>query len=143
MGDYYRKQYQSMIDSVVASTITELADMNGTLGVSATNEFGKLEYTPASPLSSAKLAGEQVLGLGKAPIQRKIEILNEYADKTPNLVLGGLGTKAEARNKILEDINKRLTTIKAGGTKAPDTTTQTPAPSGGVIKVDDNGVVIP
>lgn len=143
VGDYYRKQYQSMIDSVKASTITELAGLSGTIAVDKNQ--GNIRYLPSGSVGSGlELLGSQVMGLGTSSIQRKLDLLNEYATKTPELVDSTQRlSPREAQASIMEDINKRLTTIKAGGTKAPDTTTHTPATSGGVIKVDDNGVVIP
>ena len=142
-GDYYRKQYQGMIDSVKATTVTDLAELSGELKLTSTGDLGKLEYVPTSPLGEAGLLGSQALGLGKAPIQRKLEILNEAAEKTPWLILGKPGTKAEARAKLKEDLDKRVFSLRSGVSPPPQrpaTTTTTPTTGG--IRIDDQGEVI-
>jgi hypothetical protein len=139
-GDYYRKQYQGMIDSVKATALTELSDMEGTVEINKST--GKLQYYPSKDLGSgARLVGEQILGLGTSPLQKKLDILSDYAMRTPDIATGdSAASPREALSKVLEEINKRRASFNSSTSKTrPATTT---SPSGGSIRIDDQGEVI-
>lgn len=139
-GDYYRKQYRGMIDSVKATALTELSDMEGTVEINKST--GKLQYYPSKDLGSgARLVGEQILGLGTSPLQKKLDILSDYAMKTPDIATGdSAASPREALSKVLEEINKRRASGSSSTSKTrPATTT---SPPGGIISIDDQGEVI-
>ena len=142
VGDFYREQFKRSMDSVVASTVTELASSTGEIRLSPSG-LG-FEFVPSGTKGEALHALGQVVGLGSTEIDRKVDLLSKYAEQHPNMVLGGSGSAAEARAQLLEDINKRVERVKAGrvgDTRAPvptPTTGFTP-PSGDVINIDDNG----
>jgi hypothetical protein len=78
-------------------------------------------------------------------MQRKLDLINRYADAFPEMILGRTGTTAEARAQLLEDINKSVEKVRAsrtGGTSAP-TPSPTARQSGIDINVDDDGNEIP
>jgi hypothetical protein len=141
-GDYYRKQYQGMIDSVKATALTELSDMEGTVEINKST--GKLQYYPSKDLGSgARLVGEQILGLGTSPLQKKLDILSDYAMRTPDIATGdSAASPKEALSKVLEDINKRRASFNSPTptSRANPATTTTPATGG--IRIDDQGEVI-
>jgi hypothetical protein len=142
-GDYYRKQYQGMIDSVKATALTELADMEGTVEIN--KNTGRLQYYPSSDLSSGlQLAGQQLLGMGFTAIQKNLDVLSDYALKTPDIATGDSATSPkEALSKVLEEINRRRASFNSRTSPAPSTTTTAPTPSsGGVTKINDLGEVI-
>jgi hypothetical protein len=140
-GDFYREQFKRSMDSVVASTVTELAHSTGEIRLSPSGHG--FEFVP-SDIGTALHTAARVFGLGSTEIDRKIDLLSKYAEQHPNMVLGGSGSAAEARAQLLEDINKRVERVRAGrvgDTRAPTSTTPTGTtpPSGDVINIDDNG----
>ena len=142
-GDYYRKQYQGMIDSVKATALTELSDLAGTVEINKST--GKLQYYPSQDVGSgARLVGEQILGLGTSPLQKKLDILSDYAMKTPDIATGdSAASPKEALSKVLEEINKRRASFNSPTPTSrtnPATTTTTPTTGG--IRIDDQGEVI-
>lgn len=142
-GDYYRKQYQGMIDSVKATVLTELYDMEGTVEINKIT--GKLQYYPAKGLADgARLVGEQILGLGTSPLQKKLDILSDYAMKTPDIATGdSAASPKEALSKVLEEINKRRASFNSPTpTSRANPATTSPQPASGVIRIDDQGEVI-
>jgi hypothetical protein len=141
-GDFYREQFKRSMDSVLASTITELVNSPEQLQIAPNT--GTIEYLPTSLRSGLAITAEMALGLGSSPMQRKLDLINRYADAFPEMILGRTGTAAEARAQLLEDINKRVEKVKAGrvgDTRAPVPTPPTgfTPPSGDVINIDDNG----
>lgn len=142
-GDYYRQQYQGMIDSVKATALTELSDMEGTVDIN--KNTGRLQYYPSSDLSSGlQLAGQQLLGMGFTSVQKNLDVLSDYALKTPDIATGDSATSPkEALSKVLEEINKRRASFNSRTSPAPSTTTTAPTPSsGGITKINDQGEVI-
>lgn len=142
-GDFYREQFRRSMDSVLASTITELANSTGEMRLSPSG-LG-FEFVPSGPKGEALHALGQVVGLGSTELDRKIDLLSKYAEQYPRMVLGGTGSAAEARAQLLEDITKRVEKVRAsrsGGARAtaPATTTEfTPQSGDVVIDIDDNG----
>lgn len=141
-GDFYREQFKRSMDSVVASTVTELASGTGEIRLSPSG-LG-FEFVPSGTKGEAFHALGKVVGLGSTEIDRKVDLLSKYAEQHPNMVLGGSGSAAEARAQLLEDINKRVEKVRAGrvgDTRAPVPTTpaETTPPSGDIINIDDNG----
>ena len=142
-GDYYRKQYQGMIDSVKATALTELSDMEGTVDIN--KNTGRLQYYPSSDLSSGlQLAGQQLLGIGFTSVQKNLDVLSDYALKTPDIATGdSAASPKEALSKVLEEINKRRASFNSPTPTSrtnPATTTTTPTTGG--IRIDDQGEVI-
>lgn len=141
-GDFYREQFKRSMDSVVASTVTELANSTGEIRLSPSGHG--FEFVP-SDIGTALHTAARVFGLGSTEIDRKIDLLSKYAEQHPNMVLGGSGSAAEARAQLLEDINKSVEKVRAsrtGGTSAP-TPSPTARQSGIDINVDDDGNEIP
>lgn len=141
VGDFYREQFKRSMDSVLASTITELVDSPEKLQIAPNT--GAIEYHPTSLRSAVGITVDMALGLGSSPMQRKLELINNYTENYPEMILGRLGSPAEARAQLLEDINKRAERIKAsrtsgGGRTRPTQFSPTTAPRGD-ITVDDNG----
>jgi len=141
-GDYYRKQYQGMIDSVKATALTELSDMEGTVEINKST--GKLQYYPSKNLGSgARLVGEQILGLGTSPLQKKLDILSDYAMRTPDIATGdSAASPREALSKVLEDINKRRASFNSPTPTSRANPATTTTPTTGGIRIDDQGEVI-
>lgn len=141
-GDYYRKQYQGMIDSVKATALTELSDMEGTVEINKST--GKLQYYPSKNLGSgARLVGEQILGLGTSPLQKKLDILSDYAMRTPDIATGdSAASPKEALSKVLEDINKRRASFNSPTPTSRANPATTTTPTTGGIRIDDQGEVI-
>jgi hypothetical protein len=141
-GDYYRKQYQGMIDSVKATALTELSDMEGTVEINKST--GKLQYYPSKDLGSgARLVGEQILGLGTSPLQKKLDILSDYAMRTPDIATGdSAASPKEALSKVLEDINKRRASFNSPTPTSRSNPSTTTTPTTGGIRIDDQGEVI-
>ena len=141
-GDFYREQFKRSMDSVVASTITELVDSPEQLQIAPNT--GTIEYLPTSLRSGLAITAEMALGLGSSPMQKKLELLNKYTESFPEKILGRRGSVPEARAQLLEDINKSVEKVKAGrvgDTRAPAPTTPagTTPPYGDIINIDDNG----
>ncbi len=141
-GDYYRKQYQGMIDSVKATALTELSDMEGTVEINKST--GKLQYYPSKDLGSgARLVGEQLLGLGTSPLQKKLDILSDYAMRTPDIATGdSAASPREALSKVLEEINKRRASFNSPTPTPRSNPATTTTPTTGGIRIDDQGEVI-
>lgn len=141
-GDYYRKQYQGMIDSVKATALTELYDMEGTVEINKIT--GKFQYYPAKGLADrARLVGEQILGLGTSPLQKKLDILSDYAMRTPDIATGdSAASPREALSKVLEDINKRRASFNSPTPTSRANPATTTTPTTGGIRIDDQGEVI-
>jgi hypothetical protein len=117
--------------------------MEGTVEINKST--GKLQYYPSKDLGSgARLVGEQILGLGTSPLQKKLDILSDYAMRTPDIATGdSAASPKEALSKVLEEINKRRASFNSRTSPAPSTTTTAPTPpSGGVTKINDQGEVI-
>lgn len=144
-GDYYRKQYQGMINSVKATALTEFADLTGTVEID--RGTGRLQYYPSNDLSSgARFLGSQLIGLGTSSLQKKLDILSDYALKTPDIATGDpSASPREALNKVLEEINKRAESLRGGTLGAQREQSTSPTPTGsnsGAIKIDDQGNVV-
>ena len=151
-GDYYRKQYQGMIDSVKATVLTELSDVSGRIELDQSTN--KLRYIqPLDAESGMRLSRfgvqphseQDVLGLGTASIQKKLDILSNYALKTPDIATGdSAASPREALSKVLEDINKRRASFNSPTptSRVNPATTTTPQHTSGVTRIDDQGEVI-
>jgi hypothetical protein len=131
-----------MIDSVKATALTELSDMEGTVEIN--KNTGRLQYYPSSDLSSGlQLAGQQLLGMGFTAIQKNLDVLSDYALKTPDIATGdSAASPKEALSKVLEEINKRRASFNSPTPTSRANPATTTAPTTGGIRIDDQGEVI-